>query len=221
MKRPTKIALTAAVALAALVLAGCDREYVYQPTVTTTSAVAATTSSSAEALPGNVQLTTFGVEEVHPGGLEEARERTLHVRMKVENESDKTWFVDASEQLIALAGHGASRPAYATSDRGAAGTVPIPAGKSTSIELFYPLPAEMNDAKAIPSFETIWKLQTGSSVVSGRAAFTRVEMLAQKAPDVSYNAWGREFWYDSAGHRSLFVGTRIAQSYEDRPISSE
>lgn len=73
MMPPSLTAMAAAVAFAALVLARCDREYVYQPTVATTSATSGRPSaSSGEPLRGDVQLTTVGFEEIQPGGVEES-----------------------------------------------------------------------------------------------------------------------------------------------------
>jgi hypothetical protein len=219
---PTLTAMAAAVAFAALALAGCDREYVYLPTVATTSAIEGGPSSSNVVSPatlqGDVQLTSFGFADIQPGGLDEARERALHVRMMVANDSDKTWFVDASDQLIALPEHSASRPALATSDRGAAPTVAVPPGGKRTIDLFYALPQDMKDAKEIPAFDTVWTVQAGPRVVTERTAFQRLEVQSRDAPGVTANGWGAGHWYDPANRRTIFVGVRIAPGYEGRPV---
>jgi hypothetical protein len=211
---PSKTVPAAAVTLAALALAACDREYVYTPAVTTTSATSGGPSSPIEALRGDVQLTSSGFEEIQPGELDEAREPALHVRMAVKNESDKTWFVDGSEQLISLPDHGASRPALVTSDRGAASTVAVPPGEKGTIDLYYPLPDDMKGATKVPRFETRWNVWAGPRLVSERTPFERLQVEVRGSDPKPERPWRHGYWYDSAYHRSIFVGARIASHFD-------
>jgi hypothetical protein len=219
----TLLAWALVLAVAALGLVGCERDYVYRPTVATTSAVSGRPASYYEVPPGAprgfVQLTTFGLTEIQPqSGSDEERAAALHVRMVVANNSDTPWTVDTREQLLALPGLGNSRPAFATADQGAAPMVVIPPNGKRTIDLFYPLPEDMQSANDIPAFDTIWKVQAGDRVVAERTPFERLEVHARYAYDEGYDGWGNAYWYDPSYARGAFVGVRVVPVYVHRPV---
>jgi hypothetical protein len=209
-------------ALVAVVLAACEHNYVYRPTVHTTAAIEGRLASyyaiPPEAPRGFVELASFGFADIRPEGApKDQKLRSLHIRMVVSNSSDKPWTVDTREQLLALPNQGESRPAFAKVDHGTAPIVEIPPGGKATIDLFYPLPENMQDAKDLPSFDTIWKVQTDARVVAERTPFERLEV---KPPPYGYygyyDYWGPPYWYDPYYYG--WVGVRVAPVYVERPV---
>jgi len=220
-KRMTAVALS--VVLGALAVAGCEHHYVYRPTVATTSAVAGRLASyyaiPPEAPRGSVQLATFGFADIRPTGEDEEL-RAIHMRMVVSNNADTAWKIDTREQLLALPGHGQSRPAFASSDAGQGPIIEVPPNGKRTIDLFYPLPEHMQDASDLPAFDTLWKVETSTRVVSDRTPFERLEIVPRYAYEYDdYWGPGYYYYYDPYYVRGgAFVGVRIAPSYGHRPV---
>ena len=197
-------------------LGGCDRSYVYQPTVATTSAIAGRPASyyaiPPEAPRGSVQLVTLGFADIQPqGAKDKSSVRAIHMRMVVANNSQAVWTVDTREQMLSLPQRGSSRPAYAAYDEGQGPLVVVqPSGKRT-IDLFYPLPANMDDAEELPAFDTVWKVETDARVVTERTPFERLEVVPQYVYEDYY--WGPGYYYDPYYPRGAFVGVYVAPGY--------
>ncbi len=214
------VALSLTVVAAAL--GGCDHSYVYSPTVATTSAIAGRPASyypvPPEAPRGSVQLATFGFAEIHPQGApENANVRALHMRMIVANNSQAPWTVDTREQVLSLPTRGMSRPAYAAAEGGEGPLVVVPPLGKRTIDLFYPLPANMEDAEDVPAFDSVWKVQTDARVVADRTPFERLEVV----PHYSYDdySWGPGYYYDPYYPGGAWVGVRVAPVYVHRPVT--
>jgi hypothetical protein len=218
--RPAQAAAAIATVLA---LSACDRDYVYQPTVATTSALSGRPASYYEIPPeaprGYVQLATFGFADIaSQGDTGENRARALHVRMVVANNSDKAWHVDTREQLLALPDHGESRPAYARADRGAPPALDVaPTGKVT-IDLYFPLPDDMQKAKDLPAFDTVWRVETATRLFTERTPFERLEVVPRYDYDYDYDGWGAAYWYDPGYPGAAFVGARPAPASFNRTV---
>jgi uncharacterized membrane protein YgcG len=206
------------IVLGAAVLAGCEHDYIYRPTVATTSAVAGRVASYYEIPPeaprGSVQLATFGFADLHPtaGGKDI---RAIHMRMVVSNNADTAWKIDTREQLLVLPGQGQSRPAFASSDVGAGPILEVaPSGKVT-VDLFYPLPEHMQDASDVPEFDTLWKVDTSTRVVAERTPFERLEVTPHYGYDYDDYYWGPwGYYYDPYyPYGGGFVGVHVAPGY--------
>jgi hypothetical protein len=181
-------------------LGACEPEYVYQPTVATTSAVAGRVASyyaiPPEAPRGSVQLATFGLVAIHPHGRPEGSElRAVHVRMVVSNNSPAAWTVDTREQLLSRPRTGTTPPAYAMSDGGQGPLITVPPLGKRTIDLFYPLPADVADAERLPAFDTVWQVQTNARVVAERTPFERLEVVPRYAYDGYGYDWGPGYNY--------------------------
>lgn len=222
MSKRMTAAARVVLAAGALALAACERDYVYRPTVATTSAVAGRVASyyaiPPESPRGSVQLATFGFADIHPSG-EDSELRAIHVRMVVSNNADTAWKIDTREQLLALPDHGQSRPAFASSDAGPGPILDVPPNGKRTIDLFYPLPENMQEASDVPEFDTLWKVQTDTRVVADRTPFERLEVVRQYAYPYDDYGWGNGYYYDPYYlHGGAFVGVRLAPSYGHRPV---
>ena len=210
------------VVLGALAVAGCEHNYVYRPTVATTSAVAGRLASyyaiPPESPRGSVQLATFGFADIHPTGDDEEL-RAIHMRMVVSNNDDTPWRIDTREQLVALPGDGQSRPAFANSDGGPGPIIEIPPSGKRTVDLFYPLPEHMQDASDVPAFDTLWKVDTSTRVVADRTPFERLEVVPRYAYEYDDYGWGPGWYYDPYYvHGGAFVGVRVGPRFEHRTV---
>src|SRR4051794_8870036 len=99
----------------ALVLAGCEEEYMYRPEENATAQLngvpAARYAIPPEAPQGDVRIASHGMSKIreHAVGNEEGqvdehgREiRALHVRMSISNTSPQDWSVDGRQQIAEL-----------------------------------------------------------------------------------------------------------------------
>jgi hypothetical protein len=99
--------------------------------------------------------------------------------------------------MIELPRRGQSRPAYATVDKGTVPAVEVPTREARTIDLFYPLPKEMQDADRLPSFDTIWTVHVGDRLVTQRTPFERMKVEPQRDWRLEAGAvWGPPYWYD-------------------------
>ncbi len=215
-----------ALLLGALALAGCEHQYVYQPAVSTTSAVAGRPASyytiPPEAPRGDVRVATFGFVDIQPTQQAKGEEkmRGLGVRMVVTNNSDQPWTVDTREQVLALPGKGESRAAFVSVDQGPIPEVTVPPGGKRVIDLFYPLPADMQKASKVPEFDTVWKVRTGTREVVERTPFERLEVEPVYTYSYDYYGWGPPYWYDPYYYPSgAFVGVHMAPAYVAHPVT--
>ena len=213
-----RVARLLALALA-LVLAGCEHEYVYGPTVHTHAAIAGRPASfyaiPEEAPHGFVEVASLGFADLEAAGASDAQTlRALHIRVVVGNNGDKPWTVDTREQRLELPGEGDSRPLFAKADLGTPPMVIVPAGGKVTLDLFYPLPESMKDAEGLPSFDTIWKVQTDTRLVAERTPFERLEVKA--VPTYDYEYWGPPYYYDPYYHG--WVGVYVGPGFVGHPV---
>src|SRR5512135_1097435 len=102
----------AQLALVVAAISGCgeSQSYVYAPQTTneiSANLPAARTPIPQEAPQGAVEVASYGITHLHPGG---ANVPVLHVRMIVTNDGDDTpWTVDTREQFVEIEGEGRSR----------------------------------------------------------------------------------------------------------------
>src|SRR5262249_37770424 len=126
---------------------------------------------------GDVTVVSYGVTELQVAPESGAHEPFVHVRMTVaNNNADGPWTVDTREQLLAIGGEGQSRPAYVNTDQPGSPTLTLAAGQKRALDLYYPLPATMRGASALPSFDLVWNVHTDRRVVAERTPFERIRV---------------------------------------------
>jgi hypothetical protein len=198
---------------------GCEENFVYVPATNTGAQVegrpAANVPIPPEAPRGDVRVATFGVSSIEPReGSGEVR--ALHVRVIVADNTSRPWTVDTREQRVSLAERGESRAAYASADKGSAPPiVTVPAGDKRTIDLFFPLPADMAKASALPRFDAIWTVHTDARPVTERTPFERVAIEPRSAYD---ERWGAPYWYDPSYPSAMWIGATLPPA---RPVVVE
>jgi hypothetical protein len=209
--------------IALLALCACEPQYAYVPVTNATviaGHVAADYPIPKEAPRGDVRVASYGIADV--GGSRDDRVRALHLRLTLIDNSDRAWTMDTREQLVDLDGYGRSVAAYASANSGTSPpliTAP-PMGKRV-VDLFFPLPAELQRASRLPAFDVVWKVRTGDREIAERTPFERisVEPLPSYDPIYDYGAdyyWGPPYFYDPLyGHRGYYRG---AGRYAGHPM---
>jgi hypothetical protein len=159
--------------LVPLALVACSpQRYAYAPASTTSAELGTSTTNPSiatyaipsDAARGEVRVATLGVED-----------GAVHVRLVVTNRNDDaTWSVNESEQQIELdAEYGRiEEPARPVAGK-APQVVEIAPGKSASIDLFFPVPPEFEDAKDLVAFDVVWTVRAGDRPIMQRTAFER------------------------------------------------
>jgi hypothetical protein len=180
--------------LGAFTLPACaSRAYVYEP-VTTTSAEVGGRPAARYRIPlvrpeGDAQLVSFGVAEVKPADSDEPPTRVLAMRLIVANRSEQSWTVDARVQALVFDDGQEATPMYALALGGSPPMVDVPAGESRAIDLLFPLPRGVEEARDLPRFDAVWSVRTSQHVVTGRTPFARNAVMPAAYADVAAPFW--------------------------------
>ncbi|HEX4517405.1 MAG TPA: hypothetical protein VH054_27860, partial [Polyangiaceae bacterium] len=147
--------------IAFVALVCCEPQYAYVPVTNATviaGHVAADYPVPKEAPRGDVRLASYGIADLGSRDRDD-HVRALHLRVTLIDNGERAWTMDTREQLVDLDGYGQSVPAYASANAGSAPpliTAP-PMGKRV-VDLFFPLPAELQRAERLPTFDVVWKV---------------------------------------------------------------
>ena len=193
------------VAIAAL-LSGCQ-EYIYRPAEHATAQiygrVAAQYQIPEKAPEGDLRIASFGLSKVSPPNAPDQKQRMVHLRMVIANNSHDNWNLDAREVRVDFPLTGQVAPAYVRSREGQLGLplVTIPPGGERSIDLFYPMPLGQDKASRLPAFSAVWQVHTPAQVVAQRTPFDRLAIEPVYAYGYGpgwgwYGGWGGPYWYD-------------------------
>jgi hypothetical protein len=191
-----------AVVLVLLVTAGCaSGRYIYEPEENATARVSGKPAAYYPVPPraprGDVRVATLGIATLQSPSGQGPSVHVMHVRMIVDDNADTVaWQVDTREQLGGIGGYGQRRPVFVSVKPGRPPIVTIAPGASATIDLFYPLPVEMQEASEIPRFELLWKLGTSGGPVAERTTFERVRIEPAPPPETyAYDEWWGPGWY--------------------------
>jgi hypothetical protein len=187
--------------LLALCAAGCNSDFTYQPAENATALIHGRTAADYQipaAKPtGDVRIASFGFSKLTPKTATVTQEiRAMHVRMIVSNMSPQPWVVDTRDQLAAVRGSAEVQPVFARSDAQDLPVVTIAPGGQRTIDLFFPLPAAEQQARKLPSFDVVWRVRTGTQLVTERTPFERLYIAPVYAGYWYPYAFGPYGWYD-------------------------
>jgi hypothetical protein len=194
----------------ALVLgvAACESSYYYRPAANATARVEGRRAAiyqlpSPESSQGDIRVVSFGVAKLKPQEEGHATVHALHVRDVVSNNSALPWQIDTRQQMVELHGGRRLAAAYSRSDDGNLPLAVVQPGGKRTIDLFYPLPPDVEKASRIPEFDVLWRVDTGGGrVVAERTPFERLRIEPYYAglywgyPYGAGFGWGPYGWYD-------------------------
>jgi hypothetical protein len=201
--------------MAAFGVAGCSATYAFIPAKPATSSIDGQPATDYAVPPqsphGYLRVASFGIDDLGAGEADQ-QVAALHIRALVSNMSTRPWTFDIKAQHLALEGHAASTPAFASASPGAGSPPPgvtIAAGATRYIDMFFPLPPDMPEPSDIPAFKFTSRLDTGEGPVIESTPFERVEVDGDAAsaydiPPLGYEDgpyggayWGSAFWYNT------------------------
>jgi hypothetical protein len=184
--------------LASVALFGCaSGTYLYSPAQQANARENGLPANLSQVPPerpyGNVVIASPGI--VRMKFHDDVKTRMLSVRMVItNNQDDVPWKIDTREVRAILSGVGEVAPAYVNTNVPLP-VIEVPRGEKRTLDLYYPLPPEAQNAKQVPEFDVVWQVQTGERLVAQRTPFERLELMPVYA-DVYYNGWTyAPFWW--------------------------
>ena len=175
------------------VAAACseDHAYLYRPAVQANAQASGLPAAHYSIPPtepkGDVRVASMGVTEIQEQGGGGQKVKVLHVRMIVANNSDETpWTVDTRNVQITIGPEGRSRPAFVNTDGGAPPVVQVARGEQRTVDLFYPLPTNVDTPEKVPAFDVLWGIETTAGPIAERTPFERQQIEPAYAYDGYY-----------------------------------
>jgi hypothetical protein len=180
-----------------VLIAGCGAgtSYVYAPegAKLETGSLSTEFKIPPEEPKGDVRVQSNGITEIEAGGR---KIPVVQIRLTVANNSDTTpWTVDTREQLLDIPRAGRATPMFANTDRGTGPVLTVPRLDQRIIDLYFPLPTGVHDAKDLENFDLLWQVHTGPRLVAERTSFDRISIEPEVTTDL-YAGWGPYWWYD-------------------------
>lgn len=186
--------------------------------------VAADYPIPSDAPEGALQVASYGVAEIAQATNPSDHLNAIHLRMAIDNRSEKQWWIDTRQQRVEIDGRGGSAPSFASANPGwPPPLVTVPPKTKRVVDMFFALPSDLQHATAIPAFDAIWLLQLEDTVVSDRTPFERLRI--QPPPIYSVNDygvnyyWGPPYYCDEDYSRFGFGGTAaLPNRYATHPV---
>ncbi len=225
--------------LAASTVAACSDTYAFVPATNATSTIYGHAAAEYPIPPqsphGEVRVASYGVEQLTPSNAADQSLGALHIRVFLSNASEQAWTFDTREQQMLLEGRGTSTPAFASASPDPGGSSPplvAIAPKATRfVDLFFPLPGDMQQAADIGAFSVTARVNTGEGVVAETTPFARVETDSSSpyaydysAPQQDYDPsaygydyWDAPFWYNS-GYVGFYGGVAFPGVFRGGPV---
>jgi hypothetical protein len=175
--------------MSSIAMASCSPGFFYRPadnaTATMTGRVAADYQIPANAPRGDVRLASFGIGKISMSGSPNQKQKAVHVRMIVTDNSQTPWTMDMRQQAIALPDGQQLTPAHVSTHEGQNGlpSVTVPARGKRIIDLFYGLPANIQSASQLPSFSVVWHVNMPQQQLTERTRFDRMPVAPATVPD--------------------------------------
>ena len=156
-------------------IGGCAHQYSYVPVGPQPGGgPAAPYPVPPEAPQGEVYVTSFGFTDMDLGPNQPGT--MLHTRLAVSNGSGQAWNVDSRQQMLVGPGLPAQGPAMANTDATGAGPIyQVPPGRASVFDLYFVLPAPLNQAQNLGGFALDWNVDAGGRAVAEQTAFQRYE----------------------------------------------
>lgn len=187
---------------------GDSSNYIYRPvenaTAMTEGFAAARYMIPVNAPKGDVRIASFGVRGMaqNENGPEVP---AVHVRMIVANNSGAgAWSVDPNEVQIEMRGDKLKDPALVNVDGGdESPQIRIAPGEQRTLDFFYPLADDQDDASSIPAFDVLWKVHTDTDDFVERTPFERLAIVQNTSVGVGYSPY---WWYNSGYYSGYPIG---------------
>jgi hypothetical protein len=196
---------------------GCASRSVYVPATNATATVqgrpAAQYSVPPEAPQGDVRIASFGMSSVAPQNQPNQTLRALHLRVVLSDNGATPWTFDTRDQRVDVNNRGEISPAFAAADSGEPPpVVVVEPSRERVVDLLFLLPPDYQKADALPDFDALWRVNTGSGVISERTPFERLVVQT-----TTYASPVHEEGHATGGNQPAAYWTNPALSYEGLP----
>lgn len=178
--------------------AGCvDQAYVYSPAEQATATMNGRLAARYEIPPGaprgDVRVASFGVVDIVE--QDEREIPALHVRFAISNDAGAgPWTVDTRRIQADLRGFGDAGVPMVSADAAGLPVITIAPGQQRVLDLFYPLPREMEGEDDLPAFDLVWRVHTEAGIVTERTPFERID-VEEREPAYHTTGWYGSFWW--------------------------
>lgn len=142
---------------------------------------------------GLVEVVSFGIAELTPSELPAMQ--CLHVRLGVFNWRDSAaWRVDLRGVVLVMRDLRAT-PTFVNTDQRSLPITSVRRGERRIFDLYYALPAGMQDARSLARFDVEWQVTTTTGIETGITSLARSERpLVRNGFTFPVTGWG-EHWY--------------------------
>lgn len=200
---------------------GCSAgyKYIYEPEQNDAATVAGRPAALYMIPPaapqGSLRIATIGIATFKLRRDSDSHFHAAHVRYIVANNGQVPWSVDTRAQIASVSGAGTSRPAYVNTNGKSPPIVQVPPHSKVTLDFFYPLPSNMQDASEVPQLDIAWRIATPLGELADRTSFARVR-LEPAYPPFDYG-WGFYDYYDPlwpnyAFGPSMYLGPEVFAS---------
>lgn len=142
----------------------------------------------------SLQLASFGIAELTTD--DGVVISTLHVRAVIANTTgDRPWTLDTSRARVEGRAGAVVAPALVNSDLTTLPIAILDPGERRTIDLYFPLAAELAEHGGPVSFELSWPVNTPERTVQV-AWFERETAIPQSREAALAAGWGRSWWFD-------------------------
>ena len=150
---------------------------------------------------GVVRVSSLGIVTLRPKS-DSKDFPALHVRLSVSNQTQQSWLLNSEDQRVSFPNHGQTQPVFVNSDTEGLPHLKIGPGELRTLDLYFPLPQAVSEAKDLPEFDFYWSFVAGAKQVAQMTPFERQPI--PERPPVVYPylpgpylsfGWGRRWWY--------------------------
>jgi hypothetical protein len=131
-----------------------------------------------EAPAGRVELASFGVTQLRPANGTPTT--NVHVRVIVTNSGDDVWIADTRTALLEVPRVRRTSAMAVGTDAGSRPPTTIGRGERRVFDLFFPMPASVDDARDLVAFDFAWEITTPNGTFPWRTQFTRVDVTPRR-----------------------------------------
>jgi hypothetical protein len=196
----------------AVLVAGCAGDYIYRPAENATAQIHGRTAARYEipqqAPQGDVRVASFGIAKVERQDTGE-KQRMVHVRMIVANNSQQPWTVDTREVRIELPQVGQETASIVRAQNAQGPIVQVAPMGQEQLDLFYPLPPGIDKASRLPEFSALWTVHTPQQTVTERTPFDRLQVYPTYAYGYGYGPWYGWYGWGGPWHDPWMIGAPV------------
>lgn len=148
---------------------------------------------------GTVRIRSMGIVDLKRQG-EEQRTPAFHVRATLAKTSgDNPWSFNIREQALFFPNQGPTPPLFANSNSKNLPSFQVKTGEVRAIDLYFPLPGNVESDKDIPEFNFKWVIHPDSQILTETTQFQRAPLQAQYPTAYPYDPY-------PVGYGSLWWG---------------